>query len=109
MPDTVRSTECVLTHSTLSTNDEEGVVIISNLEMGKPTPGSPRVAWLRVLSLYSKATWRRDDNREVKALPRTTLPAHIDDSSAGLNGRLPSSSTKYAEFNTSEQKSQPRS
>ena len=73
MPDAVRSTGCVLTHSTLSTNDEEGVIIISNLQMGKPTPGSTQVAWLRVLSLHRKATWRRDDNREVKALPRTIL------------------------------------
>ena len=93
MPDTVRSTGCILTRSTLSTNDEECVIIISNLEMGKPTPGSTQVAWLCVLSLHHKATWRRDDNREVTVLPRTV----------GLSGELPCSSIRYAEFNINKQ------
>ena len=54
MPDTVRSTGHILTRSTLSTNDEEGVIIISNLEMGKPTPESTQAAWLCVLSLHTR-------------------------------------------------------
>lgn len=50
MPDTVRSTGVCISFNSQQMM-REGVVIISNLEMGKPTPEVPQVAWLRVFVL----------------------------------------------------------
>lgn len=53
MPDTVLSASCVLTHGILSPNGKVGAIIVSNLEMGKPTspdsdPGSLASLFFRI-------------------------------------------------------------